>query len=175
MKTRAGSRTALALGLALVAFPPGPARAADGPADQAVLHLEGMTLVARQGESGELRLRSRTAVYHPSTERAELEEVDAVFVDAERSRRFEMRCDRAELDLETHDFVARGNVHGVTADGQRYRTPAVRYEHAPGLLHSDEPVSLTDATGSFHGDGFHYDLAAGRLRLLGNVVVLQAP
>lgn len=139
------------------------------------IFVTGMTFVGSKGGSAELVLRSERAIFHPDTDIAELEDVEAVFSDDDKGDSFTMTCDRAELDVETNDFVAAGNVRGVTADGQRYAAPVVHYEHGEGLLHSDQRVTMVDDTGSFEGDGFSYRVHDRRFKLLGNVRVVQVP
>jgi LPS export ABC transporter protein LptC len=146
---------------------------AAGAEPDAVLRVTGMTFVGRQGADAELVLHSERAFFHPDTDTAELESVDAVFNDDENGDRFTLQCDRAELDVASNDFVASGNVRGVTVDGQRYATPAVRYDHDKGLLHSDERVVLEDESGTFQGDGFRYLVRENRFQLLGNVRMVQ--
>lgn len=160
-------RAAAVLACAAVA----PAAADDG----SDLRIRGMTFVGNQGASAQLVLDSERAIFHPGSDRAELEKVRAVYRDEEKGESFAMTCDRAELDVETNDFVAAGNVRGVTADGQHYAAPVVRYRHAEGLLHSDERVTMRDDTGSFEADGFRYLVREERFKLLGNVRVVQKP
>jgi LPS export ABC transporter protein LptC len=155
--------------LAIGASAPASPEAEEG----SVLRLRGMTFVGSRGPSGELVLQSERAIFHPDTDLAELEKVEAVWTDPPKGERFTVRCDAAELDVATNDFVARGNVRGETAEGQRYRAPLVRYDHAEGLLHSDRRVTLVDETGSFEGDGFRYLVREGSFSLLGNVRVVQ--
>jgi LPS export ABC transporter protein LptC len=143
--------------------------------DEAVLRVTGMTFVGSKGKAAELLLHSERAVFRAESDLAELEVVRAVFKDEENGESFAMSCDRAELNVETNDFVAMGNVRGVTADGQRYASPIVHYEHGPGLLRSDQWVTMVDDTGSFRGDGFLYHVHERRFRLLGNVRVVQTP
>jgi LPS export ABC transporter protein LptC len=141
----------------------------------AQLHLSGMTFVGSRGSVSELVLHSDTAVFHPETDIAELEVVTAIVTQAEKGQSFEMTCDRATLNVETNDFVAEGNVRGVTADGQHYSAPTVEYHHESGILSSEERVVLVDDSGSFEGDGFRYHVRDRRFRLLGNVRVVQTP
>ncbi len=94
--------------------------------------------------------------------------------DAEKGESFRMQCDRAELDVETNDFTATGNVKGITGDGQRYSAPWVRYEHASSMLLTDAPVTVVDGGITFRGDGFRYHIEERRFELLGNVVMEQA-
>lgn len=159
----------LALGAAAAAAPAPEAQ------DGSVLRLTGMTFVGSRVPSGELVLHSERAIFHPDTDLADLEQVEAVWTDPAKGERFTVRCDSAELDVATNDFVARGHVRGETAGGQRYSAPLVRYDHAEGLLHSDRRVTLVDETGSFEGDGFRYLVREGSFSLLGNVRVVQTP
>ena len=69
----------------------------------------------------------------------------------------------------------RATCRGSTGDGQRYQTAWVRYDHKRGLLYTDAPVAMEDASGSFRGDGFRYDTRKKSFRLLGNVSVVQKP
>ncbi len=141
----------------------------------AVLRMTGMTFVQGHGGAAQLVLQSERAVFHPETDRAELEVVEAVWTDPAKDERFTMTCERAELDVATNDFVAEGNVRGVTPEGQRYAAPVVHYDHEPGVLRSDRRVTLVDEKERFEGDGFRYLVREGTFRLLGNVRVVQAP
>ena len=86
-----------------------------------------------------------------------------------------MRSDRAQLNLETNDFSAEGNVEGDTEGGEHYAAPWVRYDESEDLLYTDAPVQMVGTAGSFSGDGFRYTLAERRFRLIGNVRVVQTP
>jgi len=134
------------------------------------LRVTGMTFVGSRGETSEFVLRAERAVFFPETNIAELEDVEVV---SEDGREFEVRCDRGELDVETGNFLAEGNVRGKAGAGQFYRAPWVRYEHEQSLLYTDAPVTMHDDTGRFHGDGFQYFVKQGRFRLLGNVSLEQ--
>ncbi len=168
---RALALTLLALTWAPFALPVGASAAAEATS----LEVDGMTFVGSRGGVRELVLRSRTAFLRPEQNRAELNDVSAVVTDQDDGRSFSMNCARVELDIETNDFLAEGAVRGETADGQRYAAPWVRYEHDAGLLYTDAPVEMTDARGSFRGDGFRYHVRERRFELLGNVRVEQRP
>jgi len=86
-----------------------------------------------------------------------------------------MRCDKAQLNLETNDFFAEGDVNGVTAGGERYSAPWVRYIEQDDLLYTDAPVVMVNDNGRYSGDGFKYNISQRRFRLIGNVRVEQAP
>ena len=139
------------------------------------LRVQGMTYVGSRGEASELVLHSVSAIFHPDRDVAHLEDVRAVVTDLQRDESFEMTCDRAELNTETNDFHAEGNVEGVTGDGQRYSAPWVDYEHDASLLRTDAPVLVVNDTGTFRGDGFRYHIPERRFQLLGNVRVVQTP
>jgi LPS export ABC transporter protein LptC len=139
------------------------------------LRVSGMTFVGSRGDQSELVVRSDTAFFHPDSGLADLEVVRAQVSDAKKGDSFQMECDRAELDVETNDFTATGNVRGLTGDGQRYSAPWVRYEHAASMLSTDAPVTLVDVGGTFRGDGFRYHVEERRFELLGNVVMEQTP
>jgi len=170
-RPRATALIALFLAAGVLSLP-GTAGAA---AETTSLEVDGMTFVGSRGGVRELVLRSATAYLRPEQNRAELNDVSAVVTDEEEGRSFSMNCARVELDIETNDFLAEGEVRGETADGQSYAAPWVRYEHDAGLLYTDAPVEMTDARGSFRGDGFRYHVRERRFELLGNVRVEQRP
>jgi LPS export ABC transporter protein LptC len=139
------------------------------------LHVTGMTFVSSRGSASELVLVAQRAELLPGTNLAKLDDVHVRSMDPDEARRFDMRCERGELDVETNDFLAEGDVRGTTGEGQRYRTDWVRYDHSRGVLFTDAPVAMEDGTGSFRGDGFRYDTRKRSFRLLGNVSVVQRP
>lgn len=142
-------------------------------ADAPVLRVTGMTFVGSRGELRELVLRSKTAIFRPELGVAELQDVSAELSEGEGGRSFSMTCRRAELNVDTHDFLAEGSVEGETGDGRRYSAPWVRYEHERGVLYTDAPVRMVDETGVFSGDGFRYHVNERRFQLVGNVRVEQ--
>lgn len=170
-----------ALGMVLsLSAGPGTARAAAEPSgpeivSSSVLRVSGMTFVGSRGSTREVVLRSRTALFRPDQRIAELREVNALVTEEDQGRSFSMTCERAELNVDTNDFSAEGNVQGETGEGQRYWAPWVRYNHEEGILFTDAPVRMVDSTGSFRGDGFRYHLRERRFQLLGHVRVEQLP
>jgi LPS export ABC transporter protein LptC len=166
-----------ARGLALVALAAllGASPASSASETDSVLEVTGMTFVRSRDSASELVVRARHALFWPDSDVAKLEDVQAVVTDEDSGRRFEMSCDRAELDVETNDIKAEGDVQGVTSDGRRYSAPWVRYEHEAGVLYSDAPVVMVDDTGTFRGDGFRFLVQEGHFRLLGNVSVVHSP
>lgn len=162
-----------AFGLLTAVFVSGPQSIA--APDAPVLRITGMTFVGSHGAVRELVLRARTAIFRPKQGVAELEGVSVEVSEGEGGRSFSMTCLRAELNIETQDFLAEGEVQGSTGDGREYSAPWVRYEHERGLLYTDAPVRMVDATGVFRGDGFRYHVKERRFQLLGNVSVEQNP
>jgi len=145
-----------------------------GAGESPGIRVSGMTFVGSRGEQSELVVRADAAFFRPDSGLADLEVVQARVSDAEKGESFQMQCDRAELDVETNDFTATGNVKGLTGDGQRYSATWVRYEHASSMLHTDAPVTVVDSGSTFRGDGFRYHIEERRFELLGNVVMEQA-
>jgi LPS export ABC transporter protein LptC len=150
---------------------------ADAPQSRisSTLRVTGMTFVGSRGSVNELVLHAQRGELRPETNLAVLEDVQVSGLDADSERSFDVRCQRGELDVEKNNFLAEGDVHGTTGEGQRYQTAWVRYDHAKGLLFTDAPVAMEDASGSFRGDGFRYDVRKHSFRLLGNVSVVQKP
>lgn len=161
--------------LAVAADAADAAGAAGAMAEATSLRVTGMTFVGSRAGEREIVLRSQVAHFRPESQRAELRDVSALVSDALDGRSFTMTCARVELDIETNDFLAEGDVRGEIGEGQRYAAPWVRYEHERGLLYTDAPVRMEDATGSFRGDGFRYHVDERRFELLGNVRVEQRP
>lgn len=148
-----------------------PARAA---ASESQLEISGLTFVGSRGDGGELVLRATRAVLVPETQDADLFGVRAEVTQG-KGTSFTMRCEKAQLNLETNDFSAEGDVVGVTGAGERYSAPWVRYREKDDLLFTDAPVSMVNENGHFSGDGFRYQVSERRFRLIGNVQVEQAP
>jgi len=171
---RCARSAALAIALvAALAAQPSPARAA---AEATSLEVQGMIFVGSRAGVREVVLRSRTARLQPEKQIAELEDVTATVTEDEAGQRsFTMNCARVELDIARSDFTADGDVRGETAQGQRYSAPWVKYVHEQGLLYTDAPVVMTDAHGSFRGNGFSYHVHERRFELLGNVSVVHKP
>ncbi|MDJ0851218.1 MAG: LPS export ABC transporter periplasmic protein LptC [Myxococcota bacterium] len=139
------------------------------------LHLRGMTFVGSRGDVTEFVLRAREALFRPDTNIAELEDVHVNGSESVPEERFVVQCARGELNVETSDFYAEGDVLGTTHDGKIYRAPWVRYDHEEALLFSDAPVTLEEPDGTFRGDGFRYHIKDRNFRLLGNVSMVQTP
>jgi hypothetical protein len=135
----------------------------------------GMVFVVGRGAEGDLVLESREATLHPDAQLADLRDAKMRATDPQQRRRFDVQAERGQLDLVSYDFLAEGDVHGSTADGQRYSAPWVRYRRADALLYTDAPVLLEDESRRLRGDGFRYHLRERRFEVTGNVSVVQEP
>lgn len=176
-RRQAGLAVAL-VGLALGSQAGGAEPAAEaGPfgALEAEVIVTGMTFVASRGSVSEFALQAERGVFVPDTRIAHLTQMNVVGQEGSAGEDFAVRCDRGELDVETNNFFAEGNVEGTAADGREYAAPWVRYQHDKALLYTDAPVVMRDATGTFRGDGFRYFVRERRFRLLGNVSLVGAP
>src|SRR5512145_2417938 len=120
-------RLRLAAPLALFLLLPSVLALGASDAPETVLDVSGLTFVGSRGMQNELVLRAVRARFHPERNTAQLEQVHAVVQREGEAPGFEITCDRADLDLDTNDFRAEGNVHGSTADGRRFRSDWVKY------------------------------------------------
>jgi LPS export ABC transporter protein LptC len=152
-------------------FLPAPGVAQD--AEGMVIH--GLTFVASHGADRDLVLRAERAQLDPSSNVAHLERVESSVDPQEGTPGFEMTCDEGDLYLATNDFLAKGHVHGKTADGRRFTTTWVRYDHANGIASTDAPVEIEEAGGKYKGGGFRYQVRDQRFRLLGGASMVREP
>ena len=124
-------------------------------AESPVFEVTGMTFVASRESDNEVVVRAEHAVFDPDTRTAKLDQVHAQVNKSEGGVSFEMSCDHAELDVDTSDFVAEGNVRGTTADGRRFSGNQVSYDNDKGRLFTATPVLIEEASGIFfRGGGF---------------------
>lgn len=142
------------------------------PRAEPVLELGGMTYLASRGEKNEVVLEAEHAQILPEQDVAHLQVVHAV-LDSEGGGNLDMHCDRGTFELESGDFLAEGNVHGVTGGGRRFRTERLRYRHADALVTTEAPVEIRDAAGTYRGTGFRYHVRENRFRLMGGAQVIQ--
>jgi LPS export ABC transporter protein LptC len=154
--------------------PSGNGPDADSSAERETeLRATGMTFVGSRNDRSELVVHSEIATFFTERDIADLEVVRAVVTDENDGDSFQMTCERAELNVETNDFRAEGQVRGITADGQKYSAPWVEYDHEAGVLHTSAPIQMEDDTGSFSADGFRYHVNERKFLMLGNVSVEQ--
>jgi len=163
-----------ALALALVLAAPAAPVSAQEEAERITLELGGMTYVASAGAANEMVIDAEHATVHPDTEVAELRTMHAVIAPVEEGGGgLDMTCDRGTFQLGSGDFVAEGDVRGVTGDGRRFRTTRLRYHHDEGLVVAEVPVRIRDAAGTYRGGGFRYWVRENRFRLSGGATVVQ--
>lgn len=152
-----GERVAAALlGIALA----GPAAAAGPP-----LELEGLTFVAANESTAEVRVEAESAVIDDTSNKAELSAVEAEWAGDDGRRSLSITCERGELDLATNDLLASGSVRGVLADGRRFAGPWLRYDRARGVAYTSAPVQILEGERVLRGGGFEYHVRDRRLRL----------
>lgn len=154
---RRGAFAALALALATLFS--APVQAADPP-----MRLSGMTFVASSESVTEVRVEAESGVIDEAANKALLETVEAEWAGADGKPSLELTCERGELDLETNDLVATGNVHGLLADGRRFVGPSLRYDRARGVAYTDTPVQIIEEGRVLSGGGFEYHVRDRRLR-----------
>jgi len=150
-----------------------PPRSVAQDADGMVMR--GLTFVSSRGGERDLVLRADRARLDPGSNVAHLERVESSVDPQEGSPGFEMTCDEGDLFLSTNDFLAKGNVHGKTADGRRFTTTWVRYDHATGVASTDAPVEIQEAGGKYKGGGFRYQVREQRFKLLGGATMVREP
>ena len=141
--------------------------------ESSALDIERMTFLASEASDSRLLLRADEARFFPETNSADLTVVEATVYGEQGAVAFEMTCDRGNLDLETNNFVARGNVLGRTDDGMKFEVDRVNYDHESGTLFTDEDILITDDGGTYRGGGFRYFVEEKRFQLLGGARVVQ--
>ncbi len=129
------------------------------------MRLNGMTFVASSESVTEVRVEAESGVIDETANKALLDTVQAEWAGADGKPSLELTCERGELDLETNDLVATGNVHGLLADGRRFVGPSLRYDRARGVAYTDAPVEIIEEGRVLSGGGFEYRIRDRRLRL----------
>lgn len=147
------------LALVLVTLSSSASQAADPP-----MRLTGMTFVASSESVTEVRVEAASGVIDEVANTALLQTVEAEWAGADGKKSLELTCERGELDLETNDLVATGNVHGLLADGRRFVGPSLRYDRARGVAYTDKPVEIIEEGRVLSGGGFEYHVRDRRLR-----------
>jgi LPS export ABC transporter protein LptC len=171
--------TAVALGLAGLAAPRAVhASELEAPREapsETILHLQGMTYVSSKGEVNEVVLDAERAHILPDRDVAHLEQVRANLSAADGEGALSLVCERGTFEMSSGDFLAEGNVQGITGDGRRFFTDSLRYSHEQALVTTNLPVVIREETGTYRGGGFRYHVRENRFRLLGGATVVQEP
>lgn len=144
-------------------------------ADAPILDITGMVFVASRGSSNEVVLRAGFAQMQSDSDQVRMRDVETIVSSRDDRPGFEMTCERGELDLETTDFYAEGDVRGKTHGGQLFSTEWVRYDHVDEVLFTDAPVVITEGANSYRGGGFRYLVRERRFKLLGGASVVSKP
>ncbi|MBS1106314.1 MAG: Lipopolysaccharide-assembly, LptC-related [Deltaproteobacteria bacterium] len=129
------------------------------------MRLSKMTFVALAESVTEIRVEADSGVIDEAANKADLRTVHAEWAGADGKLSLELSCERGELDLETNDLVASGNVRGLLADGRRFAGPSLRYDRARGVAFTDAPVEIIEEGRILSGGGFQYHVRDRRLRL----------
>jgi LPS export ABC transporter protein LptC len=164
---------ALAMLIALAAPAPA-ARAVEGQDLPQTLDLQSLTYVDSDRTRSGVVLEAQQARVLPRTEQVLMQTVALRLATADARGHLEVTCQHGELDLQSGSFVGIGAVRGRTPDGRRFETERMRYDHDAGLVTTDAPVVIRDASGTLRGGGFRYQVREGRLKLLGGATVEQS-
>jgi LPS export ABC transporter protein LptC len=141
------------------------------PAPGVDLVLSGMTFVGSDAGAPDLVLAARQARIAHDGDIAHLADVHLDAAGDDGTSSLVLTCDRAELDLATSDFEARGNVQGRTADGHRFRTEAASFDHTSRVIEGNARVDIIDPNGTrLQGQGFRYEVRSQRMRMRNAVV-----
>lgn len=140
----------------------------------ATLRFGDMTFVASHGDHTEVLVEARNMLVPPGAETASMEGVFLQMNDPKTGKRaFEMTCDKGDLEIETSNFRAEGNVQGRTADGRRIFTTWLTYDSERNLISTDAPVRIVDGHHQLQGHGFSYYLKDSRFVLKGGASIVQ--
>lgn len=129
------------------------------------MRLEELSFVATRENTTEVRVEAATGVIEESSGKATLDTVRAAWSGADGKPSLEITCQTGELDLDSNDLLASGDVHGTLADGRRFVGPWLRYDRARGVAFSDAPVQILEGARVLRGGGFEYHVRDRRLRL----------
>ncbi len=163
----------LAAGLVLAAGV-SAARAADAPALPQTLDLTALTYVDSDRTRSGVVLQAKQARVLPEREQVLMQTIALRLATGDAKGELELSCEHGELDLQSGSFVGIGAVRGRTPDGRRFETERMRYDHKAGLVTTDAPVVIRDASGILRGGGFRYQVREGRMKLLGGATVVQS-
>ena len=139
------------------------------------MRLAHMTFVSSEGAFTDLTVEAEIGLVDTQSNRAQLEQVHALWAASDGQNSLDVVCERGEFDLATNDFVALGSVRGVLGDGRRFESPWMRYDHAKGVAYTDAPVEILEAGRTLRGGGFRYRVRDGKLRLTSGASVVEKP
>ncbi len=116
----------------------------------------------------EVEVRAETAEVDLAAGLARLWEVRIRFEEPGRGP-VDVEAQRAEVELDSDDFVLSGSVEGSVGSRERFYTSDLRYQREAERLWTDRPARLVGSRTVIHGQGLELDLRTRRLRLLGSV------
>jgi LPS export ABC transporter protein LptC len=150
------------------------ARAADEPALPQTVDLTSLTYVDSDRARSGVVLQAEQARVLPVREQVLMQTIALRLATSNSRGELQVTCEHGELDLKSGSFVGVGAVRGRTPDGRRFETERMRYDHKAGLVTTDAPVVIRDASGILRGGGFRYQVRDGRMKLLGGATVVQS-
>lgn len=171
IQRRDALRRTVCLGLwLLLGCGPGPELAVlpDQVPPPAPARLTGVVFQGYSAASRSVEVRAALAQVDFVKRVAQLERVRIEFQDPSRGK-VEIRAQKADFLLDSDDFVLHEHVEGVTAEGERFTSSQVRYQHAQQRLWTDQSVRLYRDDLVVEGEGMEVDLSTRRIRLTGGV------
>lgn len=114
-------------------------------------------------------LESSRANYSKSGRAAVFEEIEVVFWGEDKQERARLTADSGTANLETREILAHGNVHMLTAEGAKFRTDELRYQHIGKVLQTDNVVDFDYLGAKMQGKGMIYSLKSQKLEILSSV------
>jgi len=152
-------RSIVSLAVASIVLPGAAARATPP------MRLEQLAFVATRESTTEVRVEAVTGVIEEAIGKAILDTVRAEWSGADGKPSLAITCERGELDLDSNDLLASGDVRGTLADGRRFVGPWLRDDRARGVAFTDAPVQILEGARVLRGGGFEYHVRDRRLRL----------
>jgi LPS export ABC transporter protein LptC len=136
--------------------------------------LQGVVFEGHSAGSQDVEVRAKRAWVDPAERRVDLQEVQIGFEDEKRGA-VRIRAERAQLQLDSDDFVLRGEVVGTTGEGEQFKTAEVRYQQGDQLLWTDQPVQVNRSNLLLKGGAMQMHVPSRRIRLTGNVRATVEP
>jgi len=146
----------------------------DGSAQENDLELKDVAFTETENGHPVWALKALRATYKKSGQHAELEGMDVVFFNDQRLSSAHLTAAFGDVDLASHEVVARGDVQVDTPEGARFSTDQLRYRHQLGELVSDDSVTFTYGGIVVRGTGMTYSLHDRKL-YLGSDVTADVP
>lgn len=119
-------------------------------------------------------VESKTARLHKDKDRAFFEGVHITFYGSD-GREMHLFSNRGELDTETRDMTAEGDIRGRSSDGLEFFTSTLRYDYAKREVSTKAPVKIVASGFETEGVGMVLDVDKETVRLLNSVRLMGNP